>query len=96
MEWVITIVIMIVAWFFISYHLGKPNFWRLTRQHPHEAWRFFNSQPEWHIDKKPHGIKMSGPFRVMNPNTNELVTVYCNAEEIEQSEEKFVRLFKSG
>ncbi|MDO9024721.1 hypothetical protein [Zwartia sp.] len=96
MEWVITIGVMIVAWFLISHHLGKPNFWKLTRQHPQEAWRFFNSQPEWHIDTKPQGLKVTGPFRVVNPYTNEFVKVYCNADEIEQSEEKFMRLFKAG
>jgi hypothetical protein len=96
MEWIIGIGVAIIAWFVIAHNLGSPDFWKMTRQHPKEAWEFFNTQSEWHIGAKPQSVKVTGPFRVVNPYTNELVTIYCNADEIEQSEKKFMQLFKAG
>lgn len=94
MEWIFGIGVLIVFWFLIAHNLGKPSFWKMTRKYPKEAWEFFNLHPEWHIGTKPVGLRVTGPFRVLNPYTNEMVKVYCNSNEIEQSEEKFMQLLK--
>ena len=94
MEWIVGIGIAIVAIFMFAHFSGNPDFWKLTRQHPNEAWRYFKSQPEWHVGYKPEEIKVTGPFQVLDPNSEELVTVYCNSDKIEKSQTEFVRLLK--
>jgi hypothetical protein len=94
MEWVLGFGVIVVLWFLITHFSGNPSFWKLTRQHPKEAWAYFNSKPEWHVRYKPQEIKVTGPFQVVNPEAGELVTVYCNSDKIETSQAEFVRLMK--
>ena len=91
MDWVVGFVVAIVGFFIYTHLTGNPDFWKLTRQHPKEAWDYFNSRPEWYVGIKPEKNTVTGPFRVVNPITNQLVTVYCDTDKIESSQAEFKR-----
>ena len=94
MEWILGFGLAVVIWFLVNHFSEDPNFWQLTRQHPHEAWSFFNSKPEWHVGYKVQEMEVTGPFKVVNPYTNELVVVYCYSDQIVASQAEFARILR--
>lgn len=89
--------------FVISYFMGAPGFWKLTRKYPLEALEMFRSEDCWRIfETKPTGgyqlpggmQAWTGPFTVLDPRSGQLLTVFCRASEIDTSQERFVQKFK--
>lgn len=93
MDILLWIIIIAVLFFGISHFLGKPDFWKLTRKHPMEAWDFFNSHPAWFIEDKPLNVDVTGPFRIVNPTDGGLVRIYCLTSQLESSQREFMNKF---
>lgn len=94
MDIIVWLLIGLVVWFVAAHFMGSPDFWQLTRKHNVEAWKFFNSRPEWFFEQKPSNLKVVGPFRIINPHTGDLVKIYCDAAQIDQSESEFIAMMK--
>lgn len=95
MEIIILLIVGLIVWFVVAHFMGKPDFWQLTRKHPEAAWKFFNSKPEWFVEQKPSNLDVVGPFRVTNPQTGDLVKIYCESARIIQSQNEFIAMIKN-
>ncbi len=93
MDILIWILLIVISFFLISHFLGKPDFWKLTRKHPFEAWQFFNNHPAWFVGDKPLDVDVVGPFRVVNPVDGNLVRIYCQSSQLESSQSEFMKKF---
>jgi len=94
MDVLLWVFIIAVGFFILSHLMGKPDFWKLTRQHPVDAWHFFNNHPAWYIENKPLNIDVVGPFRIVNPFDGSLVKIYCQTNQLESSQKEFMDKFR--
>jgi hypothetical protein len=99
--WIIIVIISLVVLYTILHFLGKPNFWKLTRKYPDEAYNFFLENDCWFVvdgvnNSGPPKDKNNwiGPFSLFLPNINKLIKIYGKSAEYEKSEEEFIRKFK--
>jgi hypothetical protein len=90
MELILLAVFAGVLWYFFV-GLGKLGFWQAVQKYPDEAWYFFKSRPEWFVGHEPDGLPVVGPFRVMNPETGEAVSVYALRDSMEASQREFLQ-----
>lgn len=79
------------AVWFLVFKKGNLGFWNVVKAYPYEAWTFFNSRPEWHIGEKPRDRPVTGPMKAFNPLSGKYVSVYCDSDAIEASQQEFVR-----
>ena len=105
MSWYWYVLLAVVAWLVITYMMGKPGFWKLTRQHPDLALRYFIANPDvWQVfpEKPPEGYKLhapaaewTGPFRISDPYTpGKLIVVYGRSDKIEAAQDEFVKIVR--
>ena len=93
MDILLWILLIVGAFLIIGHFAGKPDFWKLTRKHPFEAWQFFNNHPAWFIEDKPLNADVVGPFRVLNPLDGNLVRIYCLTSQLDSSQAEFMKKF---
>ena len=93
MEFISALVIVIIIFFIFTSFIGKPDFWKVTRKKPHEAWDFFSTHSEWYFESKPTGVNVVGPFRIVNPYTGQLVKLYCDSSKIDASQNEFMMIY---
>lgn len=86
-----------VGWyFFVMKKQGNLPFWKVVERHPLEAIMFFFAHPAWHIDDKPTGKDMAGPFRCIDPRTGRMHKLYAERDGMDESQDKFIEDSKRG
>ena len=74
---------------------GSLPFWQLAAKYPDEAYQFFLKEGCWFIDEVPTFIDrkdLYGPFKLFVPGLSRLVTIYCIADQIDNSQAEFIEL----
>jgi hypothetical protein len=80
-----------LAYYFIFMKkAGNLDFWKLVNSHPIQALAFFESESCWYVDEKPGHRDVSGPFLFFHPLLNRSVKLYCDANQIDASQQRFM------
>jgi len=102
--WVVgSVIITALLWYFrvlpVNYQsdqqCGSLPFWQLAAKFPDEAYQFFLKEGCWFIDEVPTFIDrkdLYGPFKLFVPGLSRLVTIYCIADQIDNSQAEFIEL----
>lgn len=88
-----------VVWF-IFFRKGNIGFWKLASKYPNEAYDWFMKEDCWIVIEpqsgqidKPDPNEFNGPFRLNVPKLGgKVVTIYGRFDEIEESQERFLKL----
>ena len=94
--WIVGGIVFVVLLWWKFHRAGNPGFWALTRKHPAAAIHLFHTDPAWIVHSGPAeslpGGKAGwvGPFRVLDPLSNNLVKVYGKTGEMDASEARFM------
>lgn len=99
MEILIIVLVLGFGLFFVLPHfLGNPGFWKLTRQHPEAAYQWFLKEDCWVVQQGPYEPNFPlpqdryvGPFRFALPRGGGLISIWCERERIEDSQQRFMR-----
>ena len=104
MQWVLLVIILIVAYYFVILKPGRLDFWKVASKHPDAVFEMFQQHDCWHVfvDKPEDGYKSEladgewdGPFKLAIPSLgSRLVTVYGKVPEYEKTQQEFMDKIK--
>ena len=102
---IIIVVLGLTYYFVVSHLLGKPRFWKLTRKYPDAAYAWFLKEECWVVQQENSvGVqepnfplprdRYIGPFRIALPRSRRLISVWCDKERIEGSQQRCIESLK--
>ncbi len=104
MQWIVLVVILAVAYYFVILKPGRLDFWKVAGKHPDDVFEMFQKQDRWHVffEKPGGGYKSAlppgewdGPFMLAIPKLGgRRITVYGKVPEYEKAQQDFMDSMK--